>query len=246
MRIAIISDIHANDLAFAACLDEARRLKSDRLVLLGDLVGYGPAPEETVQRVMALAAEGAIVIKGNHDQAISRPDNAMNPIAAAAIEWTRHHLSPAAKTFLRQLPLTAQGDGLLFVHADASAPERWNYITSPAEARRSLLATTARVTFCGHVHVPQLYCLTATAKLVPHTPVTGSGVPLSQQRQWLAVIGSAGQPRDGNPAAAFATFDTDSRELVYRRVPYDWDAVAARIRAAALPEQLAQRLAVGR
>jgi diadenosine tetraphosphatase ApaH/serine/threonine PP2A family protein phosphatase len=246
MLLAIISDIHANDLAFEACLAASRSLKADRLVLLGDLVGYGPAPEEVTRRAAELAAAGAITIKGNHDDAIEYPDASMNPAALAAIDWTRRRLSPKSMDFLSTRPLLAELDDVLFVHADASAPSRWNYVTNAAAAHRSLTATTYKVTFCGHVHVPQLYCLTATGKLVGHTPATGVDIPLPEQRQWLGVIGSAGQPRDGNPAAAFATYDTETRVVTYRRAPYDAETVAARIRAAGLPESLAVRLLVGR
>lgn len=246
MLLAILSDVHANNLAFEACLDQVQALGAERLVLLGDLVGYGPEPEKVTRRAMELAWQGAIVIKGNHDDAIAAPDAAMNPVAAAAIDWTRQKLSPEARHFLATIPFVARLDDLLFVHADASAPSRWHYVTNAVSARRSLAATHFRVTFCGHVHVPQLYCLTATGKLVGHTPVEGVAVPLAGQRQWLAVVGAAGQPRDGNPAAAFATYDTASRELVYRRAPYDVESVAQRIRAAGLPDVLASRLLFGR
>ena len=246
MLLAIISDVHANDLAFEACLDQVKALGAGRLTLLGDLVGYGPEPEKVTRRAMELAASGAIVIKGNHDEAIAMPDAAMNPVADAAIEWTRRKLSAGAQDFLATRPMVAGLDDLFFVHADASAPSHWNYVTNATSAHRSLTATHFRITFCGHVHVPQLYCLTATGKLVGHTPVEGVAVPLAGQRQWLVVIGAAGQPRDGNPAAAFATYDTASRELVYRRAPYDVEAVASRIRAVGLPEMLALRLLLGR
>lgn len=246
MLIAIISDIHANDLGFEACLAEAKALKAERLVLLGDLVGYGPEPEAVVQRAADLTAAGAITLKGNHDDAIENPDTNMNPVAAAAIAWTRRKLSDRSKEFLASRPLVSGLGDILLVHADASAPSRWNYITNTASAHRSLTATRAKITFCGHVHVPQLYCLTATGKLVGHTPASAVGIPLLEQRQWLVVVGSAGQPRDGNPAASFSTYDTETRILTSRRVPYDAEAVAARIRAEGLPEALATRLMVGR
>lgn len=246
MRLAIISDIHGNLPGFEACLREASALKAERLVLLGDLVGYGPDPEAVTRRAMELTMAGAITIKGNHDDAIGTNDAGMNAVAAEAIRWTRNQLSPEAKEFLSTRPLIAELGDLLLVHADASAPSRWNYVTNAASAHRSLTSTKKKITLCGHVHVPQLYCLTATGKLVGHTPASGTPLPLPEQRQWLAVVGSAGQPRDGNPAAAFATYDTATREIVFRRAPYDVEGVAARIRAAGLPDSLAARLLVGR
>lgn len=245
MLLALISDIHANDLAFAACLRQCDLLRVDRIVMLGDFVGYGAEPEAVVRRAAALVEQGAIAVLGNHDQAIESRSLQMNDTARRAIEWTRPQLSAEGRKFLSGLPLKQEMGDLLFVHAEASAPQRWTYVITAAEAHASLAAAKARVTFCGHVHVPQLYCLTATGKVVPHRPATDTPLPLAPQRQWLAVIGSAGQPRDGNPAAAFATFDTASRELTYRRAPYDAEVAAAKVRAAGLPESLAVRLLQG-
>jgi diadenosine tetraphosphatase ApaH/serine/threonine PP2A family protein phosphatase len=246
MLIALIADVHANQLALQACLERVQNLAVDRLVFLGDLVGYGPDPREVINTVRSLQERGAIVIKGNHDHAVSGPREQMNDRARQAIDWTRKRLSLAEKAYLAELPMTATQDDILYVHADASDPAAWNYVTGPAEARASLEATTATYTFCGHVHVPALYCLSAAGKLTAHRPVSEVSVPVGSHRQWLAVIGSAGQPRDGNPAAAFATFDTNSNILTFRRVPYDVDAQVARVRRAGLPDVLAVRLLVGK
>lgn len=246
MLLALISDIHANDLALQACLRHCAALGVGRIVVLGDIVGYGAEPEATVRRVSGLVEAGAIVVLGNHDQAIDTPSVQMNETARRAIAWTRPRLSETSRAFLRGLPLTCTLDNFLFVHADASAPAKWKYVTGAAEARISMAAVKARVTFCGHTHVPMLYCLTAAAKAVAHGPSVDRPVPLLEQRQWLAVIGAAGQPRDGNPAAAFATFDTVSRELTFRRAPYNVEAAAAKLRAAGLPEALALRLLQGK
>lgn len=246
MLLGLISDIHANELALEACLAGAGALGAERLVFLGDLVGYGPDPDAVTARVAALAAHGAIVIRGNHDQAaVSDGTFGMNATAARAIAWTRPRLSEASRNFLASLPMEHALDDLLFVHSEASAPQRWTYVLDAAAAMRSLIASEARVTFCGHVHVPQLYCMTATAKVVSHAPSTNAVVPLAAQRQWLAVAGACGQPRDGNPAAAFLTYDTQSRSLTFRRAAYDYEAAAERVRAAGLPEQLAARLLSG-
>lgn len=245
MRLGIISDIHANELALEACLAGLERLAVERLVILGDVVGYGPDPEAVTQRVIGLVGQGAICLMGNHDAAAAGARASMNEAAAAAIAWTRPRLSPASLAFLSRLPMTASLEELLFVHAEASSPASWTYVTDAAAAMHSLLAVQARVTFCGHVHRPQLYCLTATAKVISHTPVTGTAVPLSPQRQWLAVAGAVGQPRDGNPAAAFITYDTASRDLTFHRAGYDHETTAQRVRDAGLPERLAARLMNG-
>jgi diadenosine tetraphosphatase ApaH/serine/threonine PP2A family protein phosphatase len=143
------------------------------------------------------------------------------------------------------LPMTCREDDRLYVHAEASSPGQWNYVESGKDARLSLVSTDAHITFCGHVHVPALFCLSETGKIVAHKPRSNVGVPLGERRRWLAVVGSAGQPRDGNPAAAFATYDTATRALTFRRAPYDAEAAAAKIRAAGLPEPLAARLLAG-
>lgn len=246
MRLALISDIHGNDLAFEACLAKAAALDADRIMLLGDLVGYGPAPEAVVMRATGLSARGAVSLMGNHDYAVGNADRDMNAVAAAAIAWTRRKLSDGAARYLAGLPLRHEEYDLLFVHADASAPAQWNYVTTAAAALRSIGATPAFATFCGHTHMPQLHGLSAAGKLVSHTPVAGVPIPLGAPRRWLAVIGSAGQPRDGNPAASFATYDTGRRELTYHRVPYDVETVAARVRSEGLPDVLAARLLAGR
>jgi len=245
MRIGIISDVHANALALEACLAALERLDAGRIVILGDVVGYGPDPESVTQRVAGLVSQGAICLMGNHDAAAVGARASMNGTAAAAIAWTKPRLSDGSRHFLASLPLTAELEDVLFVHADASNPAGWNYVLDAATAMQSLLAVKARVTFVGHVHRPQVYCLTATAKVIAHTPVTGTAVPLSPQRQWLAVAGAVGQPRDGNPAASFMTYDTAARELTFHRATYDYEATAQRIRDAGLPERLAERLITG-
>ncbi len=245
MRIALLSDIHANLLALEACLEAAGKLGVDRLAFLGDFVGYGPDPEAVLKRIMPLVGDGAIAVLGNHDQAALGPTRNMNSTAAQAIAWTRGQLSDASKAFLASLPLEVRSGDILFVHADASDPAAWHYVTDAEMARASLSGCHAQVTFCGHVHVPALYGLSAAAKMTVHAPVTGIAIPLLSHRKWLSVIGSAGQPRDGNPAAAFATYDTELREITYRRAPYDVEAVAAKLRAASLPEVLAARLLLG-
>ena len=246
MLIALIADVHANQLALLACLERAKNLAVDRLVFLGDLVGYGPDPGEVINTVRSLQERDAIVIRGNHDHAVSDPHEQMNKSARQVIDWTRKRLGFADKAYLAELPMTVTQDDALYVHAEASEPAAWHYVTGPVQARTSLEATTATYTFCGHVHVPALYCLSAAGKLIAHKPVSEVSVPVGSHRRWLAVIGSAGQPRDGNPAAAFATFDTNSKILTFRRVPYDVDAQVARVRRAGLPDVMAVRLLVGK
>ena len=244
--LAVFADIHANRQAFSACLDFARAHGAERIVCLGDYVGYGADPEWTVETVMNLVENGALAVRGNHDSAVGTPSETMNAEAQAAIEWTRGRLSATQRHFLAELPLTLQEDDRLYVHSEASSPAKWRYIQSTADAGRSLLATTAHVTFCGHIHRPSLYSISVTGKMTSFVPTSGVTVQLLQGRRWLTVVGSVGQPRDGDPAASFAMFDTKSREITYCRVPYDVDAAAMRIRENGLPLWLADRLSVGK
>ena len=246
MRIALISDIHANLPALEACLRAAERLEADKLAFLGDFVGYGPDPEAVIERVRPLTEAGAIAVLGNHDLAVLKPTKDMNATAAQAIAWTRTQVSEASKSFLAGLPFEVRSGDMLFVHSDASDPPAWHYVTDAETARASLTGCTATVTFCGHVHVPALYCLSATGKMIAHVPAQGVETPLLAQRKWLAVLGSAGQPRDGNPAASFAIYDTAARTLTYHRAPYDVESVSQRILEKGLPDSLAERLLRGR
>jgi diadenosine tetraphosphatase ApaH/serine/threonine PP2A family protein phosphatase len=244
--LAVFTDIHANRQAFSACLDFARARGAERMICLGDYVGYGADPEWTVETVMGLVERGAMAVRGNHDSAIGTMSESMNAEAQFAIEWTRDRLSAAQRRFLAELPLTLQEEDRLYVHSEASSPARWRYVQSTADAARSIQATAVQATFCGHIHRPALYSMSSAAKMTSFVPTAGVPVQLLAGTRWLAVLGSVGQPRDGDPAASFAMFDTRSREITYCRVPYDAEAAAERIRENGLPGWLADRLLVGR
>ena len=245
MLLALFADIHANRQAFSACLEAVRARGADRLIFLGDFVGYGGDPEWTVETAIRLIADGAVAVRGNHDQAIGTPSETMNAAAQTAIEWTRDRLTAAQRRFLAQLPLALEEEDRLYVHSEASQPARWRYVQATPDAARSMIATRAHVTFCGHIHQPALYSMSATARMTSFVPTAGVPIKLLKGRQWLAVLGSVGQPRDRNPAAAFALYDTASCEITYCRVPYDVEAAAQRIRDNGLPPWLAERLFVG-
>jgi diadenosine tetraphosphatase ApaH/serine/threonine PP2A family protein phosphatase len=244
--LALFSDIHANRPAFEACLAAARARGAERFICLGDVVGYGADPEWSVETIMDIVAKGGLAVRGNHDNAVAVASESMNAEAQAAIDWTRGRLSPAHRAFLAELPMSVNDDDRLYVHAEASSPIRWRYVQSAADAARSMIATAAQVTFCGHIHRPALYSMSATAKMTSFVPTANVPVQLLRGRQWLAVVGSVGQPRDGNPAACFVTFDTRTREITYCRVPYDVETAARRIRDNGLPPWLAERLSAGR
>jgi diadenosine tetraphosphatase ApaH/serine/threonine PP2A family protein phosphatase len=247
MKLALLADIHANLEALVACLGHAREQGAERFAVLGDLVGYGADPGPVVDAVAALVDGGAAVVRGNHDDAIGagRVDQ-MHPAAAAAIEWTRGRLTPGQRAFLAGLPLVVREDDLYLVHGSPERPGEWIYVTDPLRAWRAFdAAAPAAWVFCGHVHEPVLYTHGPAARPIPFRPVPGVAIPVPPRRRWLAVVGAAGQPRDGNTAASYAMLDTNRTLLTFHRVPYDARAAAEKIRAAGLPDSLARRLERG-
>lgn len=255
MKLALLSDIHSNRQAFDACMAHARGLGAQQFALLGDLVGYGADPGYVVRQAMALAAAGAWVIGGNHD-AMAVADAPDTPAAAGAlgalgVGWTQDQLSPPERRFLAELPLTAQAAGVLLVHASADAPAQWRYVDNPVVAAQCLDAAVRDAgvshVFCGHVHHQALYYRGADSALLRFAPRPGVPVPVPPHRQWVATVGSVGQPRDGDVRAMYALLDTDRWQLRFERVPYPFAEAAAAIRATgALPDLFASRLEVGR
>jgi len=246
MKLALFADIHSNLEAITACLAHAQALGADRYAFVGDLVGYGADPMAVLELVEQHAADGAVVVLGNHDAAAAgRPAGQMNDSARSAIDWTRTQLGERQRAFLEALPLTARIDDMLFVHASALTPERWIYVTDAADAEQSMEACDANYTFCGHVHHPKLYYTGPGGRPMPFVPVPGVPIPTGRHRKWLAIVGSTGQPRDGNNAACYALFDTERERLIYYRVPYAHGLAAQKIRAAGLPLRLALRLEHG-
>ncbi|HJV52230.1 MULTISPECIES: metallophosphoesterase family protein [Oxalobacteraceae] len=247
MLIAVLTDIHANREALAACLAHAEERKAQRYAFLGDLVGYGADPGWVVDTVMDYVERGAFAVLGNHDVAVTQaPSKHMNPQAREVVEWTRAQLNEKQLKFLEWLPLTHEWNNCLFVHATAAEPRSWEYVAGTLEAIKSMYATRCRITFCGHVHEPALYNLSPTGKVSSFVPTGDSSIPLGTQRRWLVIPGSVGQPRDGNPAACYALFDDVTHELIYFRVPYDYETTAAKIREAGLPQSVGNRLEHGR
>jgi len=245
MRIALMSDIHGNREALTACLEHAAQNGVGRYVFLGDYAGYGADPGWVIDTVMAQVQRGAVALLGNHDAAVLADDVAMNDAAAAAIAWTRTQLDDRQRAFIAGLPLTVEDDDRLYVHASAFEPGEWHYVTELYSAAKSLMATQAHATFCGHTHVPALFHVSMTGKFASFDPVARVEIPLTRQRRWLAVIGSVGQPRDRDPAACYAVLDDERDVLSYVRVPYDIDGAARKIRAAGLPAVLSARLFEG-
>lgn len=245
MRTAIITDIHGNREALESVLADIAQRSVDRIVCLGDIVGYGPDPAWCTDRVAALAEAGAAVVKGNHDDAVANPAAEMNITARRAMDWTRPLLSEAQKGFLAGLPMTHREGEVLYVHASANSPQDWIYVTDTARAAGSFAVCDARVILVGHRHVPDLMSRSIDGRITQQRFVAGRPVPLLRTRRWLAVVGAVGQPRDGVAKAGYAILDRTMDELSFLRVAYDVTKTVAKVRAAGLPESLALRLMWG-
>jgi diadenosine tetraphosphatase ApaH/serine/threonine PP2A family protein phosphatase len=245
VRIALMADIHANREAFEACLEHAGARGTDRFVFVGDYVGYGADPAWVVAKVMELVQKGAVAVLGNHDLAVSDVRESMNSDAEVALSWTRGQLGAESREFLATLPMRFEDDNRLYVHASPQTYPKWPYVDSVHAAQRALEASRAQSVFCGHVHVPALYGISATGRTVAFQPVPGIAIPLPRHRRWFSVLGSVGQPRDGNTSAAYAQLDTVRSEITFHRVAYDVDMAAAKVQAAGLPRSLSERLVKG-
>ncbi|MBI3076436.1 MAG: metallophosphoesterase family protein [Deltaproteobacteria bacterium] len=241
MRYAILSDIHGNLEALTAVLERLRALAVDRYVSLGDVVGYNTNPNECLALLKAL---GATSIQGNHDAAgcgLEAPVN-FNPAARQAILWTQAHLAEEHARYLQGLAPQADVDGA-FLAVHGSIRDRDEYIfTERALADNLALLEAgpgpARVCFFGHTHVQVAYWGQGRER----GEAAEDPLVLKADAVWMVNPGSVGQPRDGDPRAAFAVFDSDARTVSFFRVPYDIERCARKILAADLPRQLAERL----
>jgi diadenosine tetraphosphatase ApaH/serine/threonine PP2A family protein phosphatase len=246
MRTALLSDIHGNREALAACLAHIQRNPVDRIIFMGDIVGYGADPAWCLDTVMRLCTEShAKAILGNHDEAVFRQDPDMNEAALAAILWTRTKLSENHRFFLETMPTLIEEGEVMFVHASAAQPRDWHYMIKERDADICLRYTDKRIVICGHVHRPQYFHAMDRRPIEAFVPPANVPIPLLRQRRWVLVLGSVGQPRDHNPAAAYSVFDSAQGRIVMHRVAYDIDTAARKIRDAGLPPRLAERLYTG-
>jgi diadenosine tetraphosphatase ApaH/serine/threonine PP2A family protein phosphatase len=249
MKIALFSDLHANIHALDACLEHAVAQGAESFALLGDMVGYGAFPSQMLERCEALEREGALVIRGNHESLALKPQIGRGTWGGLTAQWTHEQLSVGQRAWIAALPLERRLGPLLIVHASANEPAFWHYVVDAETAARSLRGAafdpTIRWIFSGHVHQQALYVETGRERTVRFLPEPGVPVQLRNNRRHLGIVGSLGQPRDGDPRACYATLDISSAMVTFHRVRYDHFAAAEAIRGAGLPEALAQRLERG-
>jgi len=240
MRIAILSDVHSNLEALNAVVEHATSQGADQWWCLGDIVGYGADPDAVVDQVRKL---GAVTVAGNHDWAACGliSTRQFNRHAAQAADWTSKHLSADNTAWLAALPLVERREGALLVHATPSAPSEWHYCMMIEDALEEMDAFTEAQCFIGHSHYPGAF--EKEGEDIRYT--RAAEIRLRQGRKYLVNVGSVGQPRDGDPRAAYALFEPGQGLLRHVRVTYDVETAQKKILAAGLPPFLASRLAAG-
>ncbi|MCC6397163.1 MAG: metallophosphoesterase family protein [Bacteroidetes bacterium] len=232
MRIAVISDIHSNFHALERTFEVIDQLAVDQVFCLGDIVGYGPAPNECIALVRERCA---VTVRGNHDSgAIDElPLDHFNSYGESAMRWTRKQLTEENAAFLRNLPFLHVQDSITLAHAAPLNPQSWRYIFAWPDAQRCFAAFSTPYCFIGHTHVPVV------------VGENGSVNRFQPGIRFLINVGSVGQARDGNPKASFGLLDTGKKTVDIVRLEYDIEGAAQAILKANLPDYLAHRLFMG-
>ncbi len=240
MRYAVIADIHGNLEALQVVLADIKEQKCTHVVCLGDVVGYGANPKECLDIIRGMNIP---VVKGNHDEYIGvdvNPDG-FNDAAAEAVTWSRAQLTEDDRKWLRELKYFRLVANFSIVHATLDAPQRWGYVFEKLEAAASFTYQNTQVCFFGHTHVPVAF--------IRDTGVRGgtySKFRVEAGKKYFVNVGSVGQPRDGNPKSAYVVYDLVQQTIELRRLDYPIAEAQRKIRAAGLPERLAERLASGK
>ena len=246
MRYLILSDMHANWDAFEVVLRRARRKRFDVVLVLGDLVGYGAAPNQVVEAVRRLGPR-LYIVRGNHDKVVAGIDNGanFNQTALAAAQWTTGRLTPANLRYVRNLP---QGPVLIEESAaicHGSPLDEDTYVFSDVDAYEIFSHYPVPLVFFGHTHIPSLFSLEGRRLGVTALRGVSGTIVLHPEGRYLVNPGSIGQPRDRDPRAAYMTYDSQKRLVRWYRLPYPIPEAQRRIRRAGLPTALADRLAHG-
>lgn len=240
MKYAIIADIHGNLEALDAVLKDTREQKCTHYACVGDVVGYGANPKECLEIVRSMNMP---CVKGNHDEYCSSEDTleGFNPHAAEAVYWTRKQLNETDKQWLRDLKYIRLVASFSMVHATLDGPQRWGYVFEKLAAAASFTYQNTPVCFFGHTHVPVAFIRDSMVR-----GGTYSKFKVEPGRKYFVNVGSVGQPRDGNPHAAYVIYDLNEGSIELRRIMYDIPKAQEKIRNAGLPERLADRLALGK
>lgn len=240
-KIAILGDIHANIDALRTVLGDCAAQGVEEYLCTGDVVGYNACPRECLEIVRDLRCP---VMMGNHDYYVCTESLDLadfNAAAAMVVRWTREQLGGGHLEWLRALPFTMTKRGITLVHSTMDRPENFGYVFDNLQAAANFTSQKTPVCFHGHTHCPMIYEKTATDVY----RIDPQDFRLQPGRKYFINVGSVGQPRDGDPRAAYVIYDSVARTVAFRRLEYDVAAAQARIREAGLPERLAARLAAG-
>lgn len=250
MRYGIISDIHANIEALNVVLASLEKENVDEIICCGDIVGYNANPDECVAKIINL---GVRAIMGNHDKALIEPseERYFNQYGLSAIRWQRTQVTPSHQKFISNLPMKLKipgpnsHDGFQVAHGslDSSAP--FEYIASPMEAVRLSEIMSSNICFIGHSHISGVFSIKGHDDIEYQRGSYGLEISLEPGVKYIINVGSVGQPRDRNPQASYAVYDTDMRKATIKRVDYDIEATIAKVMEAGLPLFLADRLRIG-
>jgi predicted phosphodiesterase len=240
MKYAVIADIHSNLEAMEVVLHDAKEQKCTHYCCVGDIVGYNANPRECLAMVRELNMP---CVKGNHDEYCCSEESldGFNPAAAEAVNWTRKQLTDADKQFLRESKYVRLVASFSMVHATLDGPQRWGYVFDKLAAAASFTYQNTPVCFFGHTHVPVAFIRDSVVR-----GGTYSKFKVEPGRKYFVNVGSVGQPRDGNPQAAYVIYDIEEGSIELRRLDYNIAQAQVKSRAAGLPERLADRLALGK
>lgn len=239
-RYAILGDIHSNAPALDAVLEDARTAGVTDYACVGDIVGYNASPTECLEKIMAM---GCITVQGNHDYYCCTETTVddFHPMAAEVVRWTRSQLDARHSTYLRELKHVRRVAGFTLVHSTLDMPEKWGYVFDTLEAEANFNYQSTAVCFHGHTHVPVVF---ERQRSVRRAAL--SRLHLEVGSRYFINVGSVGQPRDGDPRAAYVIYDVAERTVELRRVVYDVAAAQSTIQEAGLPDRLARRLQFGK
>ena len=242
MRYGIFADIHSNLEALEAVMDVYQNESIDKYLCLGDIVGYAANPKECIEKIKLLAA---IIVCGNHDWAsvdLFSVDY-FNPVAKEAIFWTRRNLASQDRYFLESLKLVYKNENLTLVHGTLDNPQDFNYLSDGYIAEESFRLLETDICFVGHSHVAGTFSKDKNDNIYYHQ---NGRIEIKDENKYIVNVGSVGQPRDGNPKAAYCIYDTEKKEVQIKRINYDIEAARKKILYAGLPEFLGERLATGK
>lgn len=265
MKFAIISDIHSNLEAYCEVLSSLKKEPHlDRLVILGDIVGYGANPNECVEITRVLSGIGGKlsfdmdydddflilsdcqvdVISGNHDWAVigKLEKSYFNKDARRSISWTDRKLSTTNSAYLESIPLTLEEDDIVFTHSSTVEPQRFKYILNDRDAEMAIDSTSKRLVFVGHSHIPNIFIFDGRVK--PGGDEIFD-VEIADDEQAVINVGSVGQPRDSDPRASYCIYDKETGEIKIERIEYDYDTASEKILKTRLPRRYGERILWG-